>query len=459
MLELFNNLDFIVHPFFTEEEIDQLAKETRFVQRKGKISGRLFFELIVFHSETLKSQSLNDLSVTLYDRHDIKIKKQSLHERFNNNAVFFLKEALNRMLRKQLDLCITKNNTRFKRILIKDSTCFQIDSSLADAYPGSGGNGSKASVRIQFEYDALSGNVNDLSIHPFNEQDATNSIATIELTREDDLIIRDLAYMSLSVLQSIQTMKAFFLCRANPSVNIFEKQSDNDGFQKVDFVKMRKHMQNNGLQYIEKEVYLGKNEQFKTRLIVYLLPEKDIAERIRKAERNNKKKGQKPLSKEYKARAALNLFISNASPEMIPVKKAWLLYRYRWQIELIFKIWKTICHIEKIKKVKKDRLECYILSKLILIMLGWKILWRTAQLLIVTDGKYLSFYKAAKTLINRMMEQLRTVFLLGNGRTKTFMEKFYKISKRNHLLEHRMGEPTSMELLFHCLSHDFLNYN
>ena len=69
--------------FFTHEELDQLAREAGFVQRKSKLSGRLFLDLIVFHSENLKRQSLNDLSVLLNNAHGIAITKQSLHERFN----------------------------------------------------------------------------------------------------------------------------------------------------------------------------------------------------------------------------------------------------------------------------------------------------------------------------------------------------------------------------------------
>lgn len=78
-----------------------------------------------------------------------------------------------------------------RRILIKDSVCFQIDESLKDDYPGSGGDGSTAAVRIQFEYDLLSGKIHDISLNAFNEQDAKNALSTIELVGQGDLIIRD----------------------------------------------------------------------------------------------------------------------------------------------------------------------------------------------------------------------------------------------------------------------------
>lgn len=203
--ELENNLDVAIDPFFTVDELNQLARETGFVKREGKINGSLFLDLIVFNSENLKEQSLNDLSTILKDRHSIEITKQSLHERFNENALLFLKEALEILLRKQLfsQRPLFPNLKNFNRILIKDSTCFQIDESLAEYYPGSGGSGSSASVRIQFEYNILSGKINDLSLSAFNDQDEKDSIATIELTQEGDLIIRDLAYMCLEVLQFI----------------------------------------------------------------------------------------------------------------------------------------------------------------------------------------------------------------------------------------------------------------
>jgi len=447
-----DNIDFVIEPFFTSEELNQLAKNTRFVQRHGKIDGSLFFDLIIFHSEDLKSQSLNDLSATLKDRHSIEIQKQSLHERFNTHALAFLKEALKRMLQKQINIGPIKDFKGFNRILIKDSTCFQIDESLAKVYPGSGGSGSKASVRIQFEYDVLSGSINDLSLNAFNNQDAKDSLATIELTSEGDLIIRDLAYMSLEALQLIEIRKAFYLCRTSPNVLVFEKKQNNNDFQKVDFIKIQRYMKKHGINSLEKVVYLGSKEKFKTRLIVYLLPEEEVAKRIRKAEQNNKKKSRKPLSNEYKARAALNIFTTNASSDKISIENSWSFYRLRWQIELIFKIWKSICKIEKVKKVKQHRLECYIYSKLILIVLGWQILWRTARNLFLKEGKALSFFKASKILLSRKLDEMRETYMLRKGTIEAFMKNFYSLSRSNHLLEKRGKKLTSVELLLICIN-------
>jgi len=125
----------------------------------------------------------------------------------------------------------------------------------------------------------------------------------------------------------------------------------------------------------------------------------------------------------------------------------WQLYRLRWQIELIFKIWKSISNIEKVKKVKKHRLECYIFSKLIIIVLGWKVMWSVAKQLHINEGKALSLFKASKTLLRTKLGELREVFLTRKSSVINFMKNFYDISRTNHLLEKKKEEPTSMELL------------
>jgi len=403
-------------------------------------------DLLVFNSEDLKSQSLNDLTVILNNDHHIDITKQSLHDRFNEHAVTFLKNALEILLRDKLEIDpFISNLEGINRILIKDSVCFQIDESLVESYPGSGGCGSKASVRIQFEYDLRTGSVNDMTLHAFNEQDAKNSVATIELINKGDLIIRDLAYVGLKALKGIIKRAAFYLCRLSPTVQVFEKIDDQ--YMQLDFVKIYKKMKQENLNLIEKNVYIGKEVKMNTRLIIHLMPEEKIKERIRKARLNNKKKGRNDLSAEFIARAHLSLFITNTIPDVIPPRYVWKLYQLRWQIELTFKIWKSICHIEKVKKVNKHRLECYIYAKMILILLGWSIIWKTSQQIFCLEGKALSFYKSFKTLVKTQITKVRDVFLDGYGSIDEFMLNFYLLSRKKHLLEKKQEKLTSLEIL------------
>ena len=57
---------------------------------------------MAFNSDALAVESLNDLTIKLELNHEIRIKKQSLDERFNQHAVFFIKSALAELFNKQL---------------------------------------------------------------------------------------------------------------------------------------------------------------------------------------------------------------------------------------------------------------------------------------------------------------------------------------------------------------------
>ena len=46
-------------------------------------------------------------------------------------------------------------------------------------------------------------------------------------------------------------------------------------------------------------------------------------------------------------------------------------YRLRWQVELVFKTWKSFFRINLVKKVKKERLECQLLARLLWVLVNW----------------------------------------------------------------------------------------
>jgi len=446
-------LDVEITHYFTSEELNEFAKKTKFVQREfgGKIDGEIFFNLIVFHNENLKEQSLEGLSDILKDD-GIDISKQALHKRFNEYAVSFLATALEKLLQNQLhSSAIDMLENEFNRVLIKDSVCFQVHESLAKDYPGSGGAGSKAAIRIQFEYNLLSGTITDISINAFNEQDAKNSLATIEKVEKGDLIIRDLAYMSLDVLKEIIKKSAIYLCRPNTNVNMYELI--NGKYVEIDFDKLVKYMKKHKISSMEKVIYYGSKDKLKTRLIMHLLPAEELAKRLRKAKQNNiKEGGDGNLSKKHKSRIALNLFITNGTAEQIPMENVWSIYRLRWQIELMFKIWKSICDIEKVKKVNKERLKCYVYSKLIFIVLGWKMIWVVAKNMFWIAGKALSFFKAFKALFKRKISKFKNALQSSREDMTKFILTFYDHGLTNYLLEKRQQEPTSLEIMLVCLS-------
>lgn len=422
-----------------------MSRQCGFVQRKSKITGYRFVDLLIFNHQFLTSQSLNDLCVKFNERYDENLTKQGINERFNEKAITFLKSIIERLLSKQFwqkSLKI-RSSENFSQVLIKDSTAFQVDESLASEFPGSGGGASKAAIRIQFEYDLLTGKVKDLSIHAFNDQDITNAMETLHKVKKGTLLVRDLGYIKKDVMEGVSKRKAYFVNRLHPNQTVFEEL---DGQRKkMDFEKVYNYMSKNKIDRMTRTVYLSETSNIPLRLIIELAPEKCVNERMRKANKNAQKKGRK-IRKSFKSRTKLTLFLTNTSDPQIKETDLVKIYRLRWQIELIFKVWKSICGIHQVKKVQANRLLAYIYARLIFILISWQFYWTATKRAFYEESKFLSFFKAAKTLYQNILI-LRDLLIIGVKSMDDYFNHFYEQSLKFHLLEKRLKKPTSLEMI------------
>jgi len=105
------------------------------------------------------------------------------------------------------------------------------------------------------------------------------------------------------------------------------------------------------------------------------LPEDIKAEKLRKANRAAKREGRK-LGQSTISRIGLNVFVTNLDEDELPKEQVWYVYRLRWQIELIFKVWKSVASVNKVKKAKRERIESHLFGKLLWVFLGWGIYWK-----------------------------------------------------------------------------------
>lgn len=427
-----------------EDTINRFAEETGFIRRDGgKLDGYKFLDMLLFTHFNQKELSLNAMSGQLRRRYGIEIKKQSIDERFTGRAVEFFKVVLE----KAINISIGPNEKidfiGCDKVRIKDSTSFQLPENMKDVYKGSGGSGSKSCIRIQFEYDLKNRDILDLSLHPYTEQDMIDAKDTIDDIQENNLVIRDLGYILISNLRKIEERGAFYLNRLHSGTNVYEKK--NGEFVELYFWSLYLYMKKMNLPSIEKEVYIGKEEKFMTRMIIELMPDNIYNDRLRKAYNNTKKK-YRNISKKYKAQMGLNIYITNTK---ISKKHIRLIYTLRWQIELMFKIWKSIGEIDEVKKMKVKRFEVCLIAKLIWIVINWQIMRRIVIYYFNEYNIALSPYKLFVTFKDALMD-FRNALKKGLKYVISLIEEFADMSKYNHISEKKKHSITWSYDVYKC---------
>jgi hypothetical protein len=157
---------------FAGKDIEVTARETKFVQRESNLNGQAFVQALTFGFLEKDDLSLNDLAKICADI-GVEITAQGLDQRVTDRAVVFLK----RMFSRAMDTF--KNQTplplpilqQFNGIYLTDSSAIPLPDSLAEDYPGCGGNGPEASLKVQLVFEFLLGNLTQVALRPGREPD------------------------------------------------------------------------------------------------------------------------------------------------------------------------------------------------------------------------------------------------------------------------------------------------
>jgi hypothetical protein len=95
----------------------------------------------------------------------------------------------------------------------------------------------------------------------------------------------------------------------------------------------------------------------------------EVTEKRRRIAKEHAKKRGTPLSQTDLFLLGWTLFVTNAPATMISLQQVYDFYRIRWQIELIFKLWKSYCGLNQILTWRKERILTELYAKMIAIVI------------------------------------------------------------------------------------------
>lgn len=352
---------------FNQDALHCLAKSTGFIKRAGgEITAIAFIYTLSFGFFGDGQIALIYLTGSLSNVFKIFVTPQALSKRINCKAgVDFLKETLQKLMRAQLKVglknTLSKTFHIFSSINLEDSSQVSLNEMLTAHFMGSGGGASKSSLKLNFIYDIANLVVLGIKITSGIVSDQANAVELLKCVTLGSLNIRDLGYFVISALKKIEAAGAFYLSRLSISTNVYLNRNDT---QKLNIPEFLEKQMKNGNKSVNLDVFIGKNERFKTRLVAELVPKTVSTQRKARYKKENKIEP----SVYYTDWCGFSIFITNIPTTMFSGTMIISLYKIRWQVELAFKNFKSNIDLDILKGTNKHRIESLVYGRLITIV-------------------------------------------------------------------------------------------
>jgi hypothetical protein len=414
---------------------DTAARATGFTRRASKLTGAGFVRTLVFGWLTRPDAGLERLSQTAA-RLGIPITRQGLDERFTPQAAACLERVLAAAGRAVLAAAPVTLPVlaRFPGgVWVQDSTVIGLPDALHVVWPGCGGSaGPTAALKLQVRLDLLTGRLDGPLLAPGRTQDRASPHQVTPLPA-GALRLADLGFFSLAELGQRAAEGSAWLSRLPTGTVVFT--ADGRRWDRLSRLLAA------APGVVDRAVEVGVAERLACRLVAVRVPQEVADQRRRRVREDARKKGKAP-NPERMALCAWTIFITNLPPERLTLGEALVLARVRWQIELLFKLWKSHHRVDAWHSANPWRILCEIYAKLIGVMVQH---W----LLLVGCWHYpdRSLPKAAQTIQEHLAALTAAVRRGDAGWLTTVLEDIAHDLAGGCRLIRRRGRPSTYHVL------------
>jgi Transposase DDE domain len=390
---------------------NQLAAETGFVRRTSKLTGAHFAQALVFgwlNNPAATLQQLAQMAGTV----GVPISPQGIDKRLSATAATFLQ----RLLEAAVTHVIVGDDApipllqRFRGVYVLDSSTIVLPDELASVWRGSGGgNGRRtsAAIRLQVQFDLATGTL----IGPFFQDGRAHDRSAPRQTQFPPKALRlaDLGYFSTPTFAELEEKGIYWLSRLHMLAQLFDAQR-----HPLPLATLPAWLAQRVTMHLDTPLFLGSPQGIPIRLLALRVPAAVAAERRHRLRAEAKRKGQR-VSAQRLALAEWTLFITNAPTELLSFEEALVIARARWQIELLFKLWKQHGLLDESRSEKPWRQLCELCAKMLgLLIQHWLLVlncWRYANRSLTQAAQTIRRYATAVALAVPHPNHLTTLLL------------------------------------------------
>jgi hypothetical protein len=411
-----------------------VAAETGFVQRKSKLTGAAFVQTLTFGWLARPQATLEELAQTA-GAVGVRITPQGLDQRFNQRAA----DCLRQVLEIAVTRVLTANPVaipilqRFAAgVSLLDSTTVPLPDALANLWPGCGRNSGfdQAAVKLQVRLDLLQGSLSGPVLLAGRASDRKGQLQHATLPK-GTLNLADLGFFDLDRLRTLSAQGVYWLTRVQTNTRMYDRTGR--------VYLLPELLARQAGPAVDIPIRLGLHHSLACRLLAIRVPPAVAAKRreqmLKKARRLSKK-----IDPGRWALAEWTVYATNVPESLITLEEGLVLARCRWQIELLFKLWKSEGHIDESRSENPWRILCEVYGKLLgMVVQHW--------ILLVTCWSHAdrSLVKASRTVRSHIMH-VASVLRDGQLVCRT-LEIIANCLKGSCRINKRRKEPATHQLL------------
>jgi hypothetical protein len=336
---------------------DRLAQDTGWVRRRSKLTGALFVRTLVLGWLKDPQASLGGLCRTAASL-GVTISPQGLDQRFTPSAAAALKAVLDQAVQAVLatEPVAIPLLLRFGSVTVEDSSTVVLPAELAEQWAGCGNATAQgaAALKLQVRLDVCTGRLCGPQLVDGRAADQRSAIPLA--VPVGGLRMADLGYFDLDTFAAVSAQQGYWLSRLQSQTAVFDAAGQR--LELVAWLRARSH------QVVDEPVALGRCQHLPARLLAVPVPQAVADARRRKLRETARHQG-RTVSQERLVLAGWTVLVTNAPAELLAVEDGLVLYRVRWQIELLFKLWKQYGQIDEWRSGKPWRILCELYAKLV----------------------------------------------------------------------------------------------
>lgn len=338
------------------------GRHSGFVRRQSKLGGKEFVQTLTFGFLSKPDASYEDLVQTSAAL-GVTITAQGLEQRFTPQAVACLAEVVQAAIGQVIcaEPVAIPLLQRFQGVYIQDSTTISLPDEMAARWPGCGGRPGEglAAVKLQVRFDLNQGTLLGPWLQPGRSQDRAGVVQQLPLPA-GALRLADLGYFSLAVLRDMTAHGVYWLSRVQAGTQLYDAAGH--------VWELDAYLAAQADDTVDATIQLGCQARLPCRLLATRVSPEMAAQRREQLHKEARERSQ-PVSRQRLRLADWNICVTNLLPEQLTPAEAWVLLRARWQIELLFKLWKSEGHLDQSSSQKPWRIMAEFYAKLLVMII------------------------------------------------------------------------------------------